>query len=143
MEHVAILNKSWGLLPKIVSREKTIESRWLLRKTIPFGKVSTGDTIYFKNSGEPVSVEARVKNVLLFDNLNPDKVNKLLIRYGNKLGINSNQNYIYFNKFKDKKYCILIELTDVQSVKPFDINKKGFGAMSAWICVENINKIII
>lgn len=28
MEHVAIMKKSWGLTRKILSGEKTIESRW-------------------------------------------------------------------------------------------------------------------
>jgi len=32
-------------------------------------------------------------------------------------------------------------LTLFKKIEPFDIDKTGFGAMSAWISVENINEI--
>jgi len=43
--------------------------------------------------------------------------------------------------FKDKKYCLLIFLKNPQKIKPFEINKFGFGAMCSWISVNNINTI--
>ena len=58
MDHVAIMNKSWGLIPKILSGSKTIESRWYKTKRTPWDKIAKGDTVYFKNSGEQV-VEVR------------------------------------------------------------------------------------
>lgn len=64
MQHVAIMKKSWGLIPKILSGEKRVESNYLL--------------IFLKN---------QVK------------------------------------------------------IKPFEIDKIGFGMMSAWITVKNIKQI--
>ena len=58
MDHVATMRKSWEFLPKILSGEKTIESRWLKNKSVPWGRVCIGDTIYFKNTGEPVTAKA-------------------------------------------------------------------------------------
>jgi hypothetical protein len=41
----------------------------------------------------------------------------------------------------NKEYCILIFLKNVRPTKPFKIDKRGFGAMAAWITVDNISKI--
>ena len=135
------MKKSWGLLPKIVSGEKIIESRWSKNKSTPWGKIEKGDTIYFKNSGELVSVKARVKKVLKFECLNPQKVREILNRYGQDDGIEKSQIPDFFKLFKDKKYCLLIFLKNPKKIKPFEINKKGFGMMSAWLCIDNVNKI--
>jgi len=43
--------------------------------------------------------------------------------------------------FKDKNYCILIFLKNPIGIKPFEIDKTGFGAMSAWIIAKNISKV--
>ena len=32
---------------------------------------------------------------------------------------------------------------DVKEINPFNINKKGYGLMSAWISVDDINKLKI
>ena len=38
MDHVAIMKKSWGLIPKILDGRKKIESRWGIHKCSPWGK---------------------------------------------------------------------------------------------------------
>lgn len=141
MDHVAIMKKSWGLIPKILSGEKKIESRWYKNKAVPWGKIQAGDVIYFKNSGEPVIVNAKVTKVLSFGNLNPHKIREILNKYGRDDGITENDFQIYFNLFKDKKYCLLIFLENPQIIKPFEIDKRGFGAMAAWINVSSIELI--
>ncbi len=141
MDHVAIMKKSWNLLPKLVSGEKKIESRWYSTRHLPWGRIKNGDRVFFKNSGEPVMVEATVEKVLEFKNLNQNKVKLLLSDYGKDDGIEQIDVATYFELFKDKKYCVLIFVNDVKMVKPFGINKNGYGAMSAWITVPNINLI--
>jgi hypothetical protein len=139
MHHVAIMKKSWGLVPKIVSGEKTIESRWYKNKSAPWSKIKKGDIVYFKNSGDPVSAQAKVSKVLQFTFENTTDVKNVVKKYGKNICLlNSNP------KTWDKlpKYCILIFLKDAKYLdKPFNINKKGFGSAAAWLCVENINKI--
>lgn len=76
MDHVAIMKPSWGLLPKILSGQKVIESRWYSTRHLPWGKINPGDTTYFKNSGGPVTIKARVDKVLSFENLTPPKYGK-------------------------------------------------------------------
>lgn len=66
MEHLAIMKKSWKLTEKILSGEKKIESRWYKSKRVPFGRISAGETVYFKDGGEPVTIKAEVEKVLQF-----------------------------------------------------------------------------
>ena len=137
MEHLAILSKKRKLLSKIISGEKKIESRWYKSKRPPFGRISEGDTIYFKESGEPVSAKANAKRILTYENLNSGIIYKIIKEYGNLIGINLD----FINEVKDKKFCILIFMDNAQKIKPFEINKKGYGLMSAWISIDNIDKL--
>ena len=141
MDHVAFMKKSWGFLEKIIKGEKTIESRWYLSRRAPWNKVEIGDRIFFKNSGEPITVKAKVDKVLQFADLNPAQVKSLLLKYGRRLGLEPQNINFYYKLFKDKKCCILVFLKDAKKVNPFNLDKKGYGMMSAWISVENIVKI--
>ena len=126
----------------ILSREKQIESRGYSSKRAPWDTVKKGERIYFKNSGESVTVRARVDKVMQFSNLTPEKVREILMKYGAKMGL-SNQSEKFYKFFKDKKYCILIFLKNPEQIKPFQINKNGFGLMSAWLSIKNINELKI
>lgn len=140
MEHLAIMKKSWGLIPKILSGEKTIESRWYKNKYPPWNKIQEGELVYFKNSGEPVTLKAGIKKVIQISDLTPGKVQEILDKYAKADGIMQEKNE-FFKIFQNKNYCILIFLKNPQKIEPFEINKKGFGLMSAWISVDNINII--
>ena|SRR5437899_5214668 len=113
MQHVAIMRRAWGLTQKIASGQKTIESRWYMNRSAPWGKIHEEDTIYFKDSGAPVTLRATVANVLQFDNLNPARVRSLLQEYGQQDGLSD---------------------TDL----PHAIDKRGYGAMAAWITVPSV-----
>jgi len=141
MDHIAIMKKSWKLLPKILSGEKTIESRWYQTKRAPWGKIQSGDRIYFKDAGNWVSAKAQVKKVVSFTHLNPEKVSRILEAYGSEDGIEKEKMPEFFESFKDKKYCLLIFLENPEKIEPFEIDKSGFGMMSAWLTVENIEQI--
>ncbi len=140
-DHVAIMRPSLGMLTKIISGEKTIESRWHLQRSAPWDEISAGDTIYFKNAGEPVAVKADVAEVRQFDRLNSLKIRQLLDEFGPRLGYPGSELANYFTQIKDKRFCILIFLQNIKQIKPFDIDKKGFGIMSPWLVVDNIAKI--
>lgn len=143
MNHLAIMRKSWGLLPKILSEDKIIESRWYKNKYTPWGKINKGDVVYFKNSGEPVSVKAVISKVLAYSDLTPKKVSEILNQYGQMDGIAKSEIDKYYEMFRDKNYCLLIFLKNPEQITPFEINKKGFGAISAWITIDDINKLKI
>ncbi|MFH0712935.1 MAG: ASCH domain-containing protein [Candidatus Micrarchaeota archaeon] len=143
MEHIAIMKKTWGLTRKILSGEKKIESRWYKHKRSLWNKIHAGDIVYFKDSGEPVSIKATIEKVLQFDNLTPKKVGNILQKYGVDDGITPKDIPKFFKMFRDKKYCLLIFLKNPQKVPPFNIDKTGYGAMTAWITINNVNQIKI
>lgn len=141
MDHIAIMRKSWGLTEKILTGEKIIESRWYLVGRTPWNRVKKGDIVYFKNSGEPVSLKAKVQKVLQFSGLTPKKVRELLKTYGEDDGIEKENTKEFFERFKNKKYCTLVFLKNAHTIQPFFIDKKGFGAMASWISLDDIGKI--
>ena len=140
MDHLAILDKKRKLRSKILSGEKTIESRWYCTKRDPWDKIKVGEQIYFKDSGEPVSVRALVSEVRQFY-LPQTNILDLLEKYGREIGFVPEDFPEIALRNKCKKYCILISLKEVQEIPPFNINKKGFGMMAAWIVVSDINRI--
>lgn len=141
MEHLAIMRKSWGLTQKILNGQKKIESRWYSVKYRPWDSIEEGETVYFKDSGEPVKIKAEVSKVLQIVDLTPTRVKEILDEYGDEDGLEKEKVPEFFERFKDKKYCILVFLKNPVGVEPFDIDKTGFGAMSAWITTNDISKI--
>ena len=135
------MRKQWGLTEKILTGEKTIESRWYKTKHRPWGEIAAGDTVYFKNSGEPVTLKTEVEKVIQYADLTPERVKEILSRYGKADGIEAAKTEEFFGRFQDKKYALLIFLRSPVSVPPFEIDKTGFGAMAAWLTVRDIGAI--
>lgn len=138
-DHIAIMNKKWDLIPKILNGRKTIESRWYKSRAAPWDRVQVGDTIYFKNSGEPITVAARVSQVLQFKNLTEETVAQIVAEHGRGMALAQVdvQEWVY-----GKNYCILMYLEDPREVVPaFDIDKTGYGSATAWLTVWDINRV--
>lgn len=141
MEHVAIMKKSWKLTQKILSGDKRIESRWYLSRHAPWDRIKAGEVVYFKDSGEPITMKAEVEKVLQFPHLTPERVKGLLFKYGRADGLERDAIQKFFEKFKDKKYCILVFLKNPKKIESFAIDKSGFGMMAAWISIDTIKRI--
>ncbi len=139
MDHVAIMTKSWDLIPKIISGQKTVESRWYQTRRAPWDVVKKGDTIYFKNAGEKATASARVLKVIQFALKDIHDTESVIARYGKKICLVNSKPKTWG---KVPKYCILIFLKDARYLKkPFQINKTGFGAAAAWLSVKNVATI--
>jgi ASC-1-like (ASCH) protein len=143
MEHIAIMRKSWRLTEKILTGKKKIESRWYKVKYRPWDAIEENETVYFKDSGNPVTIKAEVEKIIQFTGLVPEKVKEILDKYGRDDGIEEKDIADYYERFKNKRYCILVFLKNPKNIEPFNINKNGFGAMSAWITIDNVEKIKI
>jgi ASC-1-like (ASCH) protein len=143
MDHVAIMNKSWKLIDKILSGKKTIESRWYKSRIPPWNKIKAGDVVYFRDAGEQATTKAQVSKVLQFENLNDKKIKEIIHLYGGEGKIGFSNLDSAFSWAKGKRYCILIFLENPEKIKPFKVNKKGFGNACAWMCVGNIERVKI
>jgi hypothetical protein len=139
MHHIAIMNPKTCPVADVISRKKTIESRWYNTRRAPWNSVTPGDTIYFKESGKRIAAQAGVSKVQQFENLKPQEIQQLIREHGSKIAP------VHMSEFKehvkDKKYCVLIFLKNAKAVEPFEIDKRGYGNAAAWLVVENINKI--
>lgn len=141
MDHVAIMKKEWRLTERILSGEKTIESRWYATRKAPWNRIGEGDIVYFKDSGTPIVARAQVGAVRQFDDISPGKAQGLLAEYGQRIGLSEEDIPAAIERYSNKKYCILVFLEDVRRVDPFCIDKRGYGLMSAWICIPDISTI--
>ncbi len=47
----------------------------------------------------------------------------------------------FFERFRDKKYCMLIFLNNPRSIRPFEIDKTGFGTMPSWIVTGDVKEL--
>lgn len=135
-DHVAIMRKSWKMIPKILSGQKTIESRWYMTRRPPWDMISVGDRVYFKNSGESVIAWAKVCKVMQFELKDILDAQRIAKKYGKRICLADPDP-------KDwdatPKYCILVFLKDAKSIKkPFNIDKSGYGMGAAWMVVKSI-----
>ncbi len=139
MHHVAIMNKSWKLIPKIISGEKKIESRWYQTKRTPWNKIAPGDKVYFKNSGELVTAQADVWKVKQFEIHSLADAQNIVSKFGKDICLVEDDPARWG---KLPRYCVLVHLKNpIEIKKPFQINKTGFGAGAAWLTVRNIKYI--
>ncbi|MEI6886981.1 MAG: hypothetical protein WCK31_01960 [bacterium] len=139
MNHVAIMAKKSGFIEKILNGTKTIESRWYKHRVKPWDSIEKGEKVYFKYQGSKVIASANVSKVLQFSDLTEYKSKEILNEYGAGIGLFLDD---YESWCKDKNYCVLIFLENPLEIsEPFQINKKGFGSASAWLSVDDIQKI--
>lgn len=135
------MKKSWGLIPKILAGRKTVESRWYKTRRTPWDKIQPEDNLYFKDSGEPVTVKTQVTKVLQFEISDNNHALEIMKKYAQKdLGLSTIPPEIK-NYILNKRYAIFVFFNHVKKIKPFKINKTGFGMMSAWITIDDINNI--
>jgi len=140
-DHIAIMKKSWGLVPKILDGTKTCESRWYKSKTVPWDRIQPGDNLYFKDSGEPITVKARVTKVLQYEIENSNHALEIMKKHGKTdLGLETIPEEIK-DYTRNKNYAIFVFFDSVEKIKPFKIDKTGFGSQAAWLTIDNINKI--
>ena len=125
MEHLAILSSKIHLFDKILSGEKTIESRWYFNKKTPYQNIFPGEIIYFKEGKR--FAKAVVEKALFFE-LNDEKIKELLLEYGDRLGVGIE----YFDFIKGKRYATLVFIKNVSEAKPFYVPF----SRAAWITKE-------
>lgn len=108
--HVAVLKRPYADL--IVRGVKRIESRLTLTRREPFGVVSVGDIVLFKDSGGPYRARARAARVESFDDLTPARVRELRGEYNEQIKGSS----AYWLSKRLARYATLVWLEDVLEI---------------------------
>lgn len=138
MDHLAIMNPKRKLIPKILSWEKTIESRRYMMKVAPRNKIKAWDTVYFKDAGKEVTAKAEVEKVMQFEQYSEDQLKEILSIYWGKKWIAFSSLATAFARASTKRYGILIFLKHPQAIETFSIDKTWYGISCAWITLPDI-----
>jgi hypothetical protein len=77
--HVAIV--AGGVAEALQRGVKRIETRFYRQRRLPFGRISTGDTVHFKRCGGNVFASAQVLSVKEVSGLTPAAVDRLRRTY--------------------------------------------------------------
>ena len=128
MKHIVILKQKY--FDMILSGEKTIESRFSLNKSAPYGKVSIGDELLLKVTGGCVTATAKVKAVEYYEDLYPERINKIRVKYGKQIGSTKMSDWM---DTMTKNFCTLIWIEDVKEIEPINV-KRSCGA--GWIIIK-------
>lgn len=83
MEHLAIMKK--GYIEKILSGEKSIESRFSMNRITPFHRITTGDKVYLQETGKSVTASFTAGEVLYFSDLDEERISEIKAKYGHQI----------------------------------------------------------
>ncbi len=110
-KHLAIFK--FDLAEKILTGEKTIESRFSKTRLSPFAEVSCGDIVYIKPSGKDIIGQFEVEKVIFYEGLDKADIEKIKQDYGEQIAPGS-------------KYASLIFIGQTTRflVSPIKIEKK-------------------
>jgi ASC-1-like (ASCH) protein len=120
-------------LEKIITGQKTIESRFTKVRCPPFGAISPGDKIYFKKAGGPVIAKGLAEKVMFYSDLNGEKIRDITSAFSDGLQVESS----FIDCKQASRYCTLIFLCNVVRVKPFRVDKKD---RRGWVVMKSQNR---
>ena len=139
MDHVVYVDAKARELEKLLSGEKNMIVRGATGRKLPYGRVEPGDCLFFiENNGDGiVRASATVNTVFNSDKLSEDQSVALLKSSQSKLNLAPEQ----IKRWSGKRYLVLIEVTLIQGIDPFAIDRSAYGNMDDWLLVNNIDSI--
>lgn len=139
MDHVVYLDAKANELESLLSGKKTMIIRGAAGRKMPYGRVNSGDTLYFINNNAEGVVRARAKasRVIHSQKLSKEESAGLVEENQEKLQLTPKQ----FSRWAGKRYIVLIEVEDVSEVTPFAIDKSDYGNMDDWLPVMDIESV--
>jgi len=139
MDHVVYLDASAKELDLLLSGKKTMIIRGATGRKLPYGRVNQNDVLYFINNNADgyVRAKAKVKSVLNSEKLTEEESAELVDRNQDKLQLTRKQ----YERWAGKRYLVLIEISDIESIEPFRIDRSDYGNMDDWLTVEQIEKV--
>ncbi len=139
MDHVVYLDAKANELDKLLSGKKSMIIRGAAGRKLPYGRVNVSDCLYFINNNAEGKVRAKaiVKDVLNSEKMDKETSIELVRKNQDKLQLTEMQ----FKRWAGKRYIVLIEVSDMTELEPFNIDKSDYGNMDDWLPVEEINSV--
>lgn len=141
MDHVVYLDAKANELENLLKGKKTMIIRGAAGRKLPYGRVNAGDVLYFLNNNAEGKVKASgvVSFVLNTEKMSKEESVSLVNEHQEKLLLTEKQ----FQKWAGKRYIVLIEISNIEAIAPFTIDKSDYGNMDDWLPVEKIENVKI
>ena len=141
MDHVVYLDAGAGEMEILLSGTKRMILRGAAGRKLPYGRVNSGDILYFINNNAEgvVKARARAKQVIHSEKMSKQESVAFVESYQDKLQLTPKQ----FKRWAGKRYIVLIEVEEIEQLPPFPIDKSAYGNMDDWLLVEDIENVIV
>jgi hypothetical protein len=139
MDHVVYLDAKANEMENLLSGVKTMIIRGATGRKMPYGRVHPGDVLFFINNNAEGVVKAKgtVEEVINSDKMTNEESVALVEANQGKLQLSEAQ----FKRWAGKRYIVLIEVGEVETLTPFPIDKSDYGNMDDWLPVDNIESV--
>ena len=141
MDHVVYVDAKAKEMEQLLSGEKSMVIRGAAGRKMPYGRVNPGDTLYFINNNAEglIKARAKVKEVINSNKMTKEESISMVENNQGKLNLSS----VQFKRWAGKRYLVLIEIDQVESVTPFRIDRSGYGNMDDWLPVVDIHNVML
>jgi hypothetical protein len=141
MDHVVYVDANANELDRLLDGSKKMIIRGAMGRKLPYGRVNENDVLYFINNDGSGLIKAKgvVESVHNSDKMSKEESTRLVKKNQDRLNLIEKQ----FKRWAGKRYIVLIEVSEVEPVSPFKIDRSNFGNMDDWLPVGNIKKVII
>jgi hypothetical protein len=126
--HLAILIEPY--LTYVLCGKKSVESRFGVRRSAPYGRVAPGDIILLKRSGGPILGVCQVSDVWFYK-LDPRSWRELRRGYTEALCA---QDPGFWEQRKGASFATLMRLSSVRQLPPIRFNKQD---KRGWVILRN------
>jgi len=126
--HLAIFDKQAA--DDIFSGKKKIEGRFSQIKISPFGKVSAGDVVLIKISGEEIVGQFSVDRVIYFDHPKAEEVEEVKKKYGRNLSLPVT---FWLEREKTSYVTLMFIKSATKFIIPPKVEKKD---LRGWVVLE-------
>ena len=139
MDHVVYIDAKAGEMDKLINDEKKIIIRGAAGRKMPYGRVNPGDMLYLINNNAEGVIKAKavVTNVFNSEKMTRQESIALVEKNQDKLCLTDQQ----FKRWAGKRYLVLVEVSQVTKVTPFQIDKSDYGNMDDWLPVGDIGMV--
>ncbi len=141
MDHVVYVDAKAKELENLLEGKKRMVLRGATGRKLPYGRVQVGDCLFFiLNNGDGfVRAIAHVTSVFNSEKLSEAESHRVIEENQELLQLTPQQ----FQRWAGKRYLVLIGVDLAVPIKPFPIDRSGYGNMDDWLPVGDINKVIM
>lgn len=125
--HLAIFSEPF--LSKVLSGEKTIESRFSRNRCAPYGEIGDGDIILLKEVAGPICGLALARRSWCYD-LATEPIDRIRLRFGAEIGADDR----FWASRAEAAYATLIELHSPAAISPVACEKRD---RRGWVALRS------